>query len=86
MADLSFSPVGPEDRDRIFAYTSVFGGGSCQYSPASMFGLEEKYGDAVCERDGLLYFPWGTRKSSRTASGASWRTPGPGDGGRRSRR
>ena len=55
MPELSFSPVGLEDRDRIFAYSSVFGEGSCQYSPASMFGLEEKYGDAVCERDGLLY-------------------------------
>lgn len=55
MPELSFSPVGPSDRDRIFAYSSVFGEGSCQYSPASMFGLEEKYGDAVCERDGLLF-------------------------------
>ncbi len=52
---LIFEAVRPADYDRIFAYTSVYGEGSCQHSPVSMASMEEKYGDAVCIRDGFLY-------------------------------
>ena len=52
---LDFQRVTLEDYDRIYAYTSVYGEGSCQHSPVSMYSLAEKYGDAVCETDGALY-------------------------------
>ena len=52
---LTFDPVALEDYGRIWRYTSVYGEGSCQHSPVSMYSLSEKYGDSVCERDGFLY-------------------------------
>lgn len=52
---MDFRPVGWEDYDRIYPYTSVYGEGSCQHSPVSMASQQEKYGDAVCEEDGFLY-------------------------------
>lgn len=55
MSDLFFAPVDLEMFDQIYRYTSAFGEGSCQHSPCSMYSLAEKYGDAVCERDGILY-------------------------------
>lgn len=54
-AGLAFSRVGLEDYDRICPYTSFFGEGSCQHSPVSMYSLQEKYGDSVCEDGGFLY-------------------------------
>ncbi len=54
-AELTFEPVGLGDLDRIYPFTSVYGEGSCQHSPVSMFSLWEKYGDMVCIRDGFLY-------------------------------
>lgn len=51
----NFKTVGPEDYDRIYAYTSVYGEGSTQHSPVSMYSLQEKYGDETCEQDGFLY-------------------------------
>ncbi len=53
--ELTFEPVGLDDLDRIYPYTSAYGEGSCQHSPVSMFSLSEKYGDMVCIRDGFLY-------------------------------
>lgn len=55
MNDLFFAPVELGMFDEIYRYTSAFGEGSCQHSPCSMYSLAEKYGDAVCERDGVLY-------------------------------
>ena len=52
---LTFEPVGLDDLDRIYPFTSVYGEGSCQHSPVSMFSLSEKYGDMVCIQDGFLY-------------------------------
>ena len=52
---MEFTPVRLEDYDRIYPYTSVYGEGSCQHSPVSMYSLAEKYGDSVCVRDGALY-------------------------------
>ena len=53
--DLEFLPVTWEDYERIYPYTSAYGEGSCQHSPVSMASLAEKYGDAVCMRDGFMY-------------------------------
>lgn len=53
--DLTFTPVGLDDIDRIYPYTSAYGEGSCQHSPVSMFSLAEKYEDSVCVQDGFLY-------------------------------
>ena len=53
--NLNFQPVTWKDYDRIYPYTSAYGEGSCQHSPVSMASLEEKYGDAVCMRDGFMY-------------------------------
>ena len=58
MADnekLEFQPVRLEDYDRIYPYTSVYGEGSCQHSPVSMYSQSEKYGDSVCVQDKVLY-------------------------------
>lgn len=52
---LSFAPVELGDYDRVYAYTSRFGEDSCQYSPVSMYSLEEKYGDAIFIEDGVFY-------------------------------
>ena len=52
---LIFEPAGLDDYDRIWPYTSVYGEGSCQHSPVSMYSLSEKYGDSVCVEDGFLY-------------------------------
>ena len=52
---LQFVSPLPADYDRIYAYTSRYGEGSCQHSPVSMYSLSEKYGDKVCEKDGFLY-------------------------------
>ena len=53
--ELLFSPVTLEDIDWVYRYTSAHGEGSCQNSPVSMWSLAEKYGDCVCEADGVLY-------------------------------
>ena len=52
---LDFKLVTIGDYSRIYPYTSAYGEGSCQHSPVSMYSLSEKYGDAVCEEDGVLY-------------------------------
>ena len=52
---LFFLPVTWQDYDLIYPYTSAYGEGSCQHSPVSMASLEEKYGDAVCVRDGFMF-------------------------------
>ena len=52
---MEFSEVTLENLERIFAYTSAYGEGSCQHSPISMYSLKEKYDDRVCEKDGFLY-------------------------------
>ena len=52
---LSFSPVRLEDMERIYAYSSAYGEGSCQHSPVSMWSLSEKYGDEICIADDTLF-------------------------------
>jgi len=54
-ARLDFSPVMPDDYDRIFPFSSGYGEGSCQFSPVSMYSQSEKYGDSVCIKDGSLF-------------------------------
>ena len=55
LSALLFEPIRLEDTGRIYRYTSVYGEGSCQHSPVSMYSLWEKYEDCICERDGFLY-------------------------------
>ena len=55
MASLEFKPVSLKNLEQIYKYTSVYGEGSCQHSPVSMYSLQEKYADEVCEKDGVLY-------------------------------
>lgn len=52
---MDFAPVTLEDYDRIYAYTSVYGEGSCQHSPVSMYSLFPKYGDSICIKDDILF-------------------------------
>lgn len=40
----------------IDRYSFQYGERSCQHSFVSMIGHSEKYGDAVCEKDGWLYY------------------------------
>lgn len=53
--ELRFAPVTLDNLGWIYSYTSAWGEGSCQHSPVSMWSLSEKYGDAVCEEDHILY-------------------------------
>lgn len=55
MEKLEFHPVTIDDRDTVWKYMSKHGEGSCQHSFVSMYSLYEKYGDAICERNGFLY-------------------------------
>ena len=55
MSILLFHELLPEDHDRLYPYLSAYGDGSCQHSFVSMYALDEKYGDRVCEEDGFLY-------------------------------
>lgn len=53
--ELNFHPVGPEDLEMIYSYTSKYGENSCQHSPICFFTLRDKYEDMICEEDGVLY-------------------------------
>ena len=55
MGTLKFRPIALSDIDWVDKYTSLYGEGSCQHSPVSMFSLSEKYGDEICEQEGILY-------------------------------
>ncbi len=55
MCRMDFKPVKIHDRDIVYRYMSEFGEGSCQHSFVSMFSLSEKYGDAFCVCDNMLY-------------------------------
>lgn len=55
MDQLDFHPISLEDYDVVWRYMSKYGEGSCQHSFVTMFSLYEKYGDAICERNGFLY-------------------------------
>ena len=52
---MEFTPVSLNNLDRIYGFTSVYGEGSCQHSPVSMFSLYGKYGDAVYTDGDFLY-------------------------------
>ena len=52
---MEFAPVLPENIKTIYAYTSLYGEGSCQLSPVSMWSLSDKYGDSYAIKDGCLY-------------------------------
>ena len=54
-SELNFKSVEIKDYEWIYAYTSVYGEGSCQHSHVSMYSLAEKYHDEVCEYNGFLY-------------------------------
>lgn len=55
MIELNFKPVELKDRDIVYKFMSEFGEGSCQHSFVSMYSLSEKYGDAFCVQDDMLY-------------------------------
>jgi hypothetical protein len=55
MKHLEFERIELSHRALVNPYFRRYGEGSCQHSFASMYCLAEKYGDAVCERDGWLY-------------------------------
>lgn len=52
---MEFLPVGPTLRRTAEPYLRAYGEGSCQHSFASMYCLQHKYGDALCEKNGALY-------------------------------
>lgn len=52
---LDFQHINLSMKRMIDSYTFKYGGNSCQYSFASSFYLEHKYGDMFCEHDGFLY-------------------------------
>lgn len=55
MSILLFHELLPEEYGSFYPYLSAYGDGSCQHSFASMYALDEKYGDRVCEEGGFLY-------------------------------
>ncbi len=54
--DLEFKTVSFAEKEMIDRYAFRYGERSCQHSFVSMIGHSEKYGDAVYEKDGWLYY------------------------------
>jgi len=52
---LPFHLVALEDADLINRYMKPYGQNSCQHSFVSMYSLQEKYADSVCEADDFLF-------------------------------
>ena len=52
---LNFEPVTLDKKELMERYFLAYGEGSCQHSFVSSFCLAGKYGDRVCEREGVLY-------------------------------
>ncbi len=53
---LEFKAVSFAEKELADRYAFQYGERSCQHSFVSMFGHSEKYGDALCEKDGWLYY------------------------------
>lgn len=52
---LLFSPVLPDNLERVYSFLSRFGESSCQHSAVSMYSHFEKYGDSFCIENDFLY-------------------------------
>lgn len=55
MSELDFRELSLEDYGKVYEFTSKYGEGSCQHSFITMYSLNEKYGDLICEKDGFLF-------------------------------
>ena len=52
---LAFHEITLDDKRMVDGYFRRYGEGSCQHSFVSMYCMERKYGDRICELDGYLY-------------------------------
>lgn len=52
---MEFQAISLAHKPMVTKYMAHWGAGSCQHSFASMYCLQGKYADAVCERDGWLF-------------------------------
>lgn len=52
---LTFHEITLDDKRMVDGYFRHYGENSCQHSFASLYCMERKYGDQICEEDGFLY-------------------------------
>ncbi len=52
---LDFRAFTLEDKQTVDRYFRRYGENSCQHAFVSLYCMESKYGDRLCERDGYLY-------------------------------
>ena len=52
---LAFHEITLDDKGMVDSYFHRYGGNSCQHSFVSLYCMQRKYGDQICERDGYLY-------------------------------
>ena len=52
---LAFHEIALNDKELVDCYFHRYGENSCQHSFVSLYCMQRKYGDQICERDGCLY-------------------------------
>ena len=52
---LAFHEITLDDKQTVDGYFRRYGENSCQHSFVSLYCMERKYGDRICEQDGYLY-------------------------------
>lgn len=52
---LAFHEIALDDKGMVDSYFHRYGENSCQHSFVSLYCMQRKYGDRICERDGCLY-------------------------------
>ena len=62
---LAFHEITLDDKRMVDGYFRRYGEGSCQHSFVSMYCMERKYGDRICELDGYLYIVRSNRSSGQ---------------------
>ena len=62
---LAFPEITLDDKQTTDDYFQRYGENSCQHSFVSMYCMERKYGDRICERDGYLYIVRSKRCSAQ---------------------
>lgn len=62
---MDFQSIALADQARVNDYFYRYGEDSCQHSFVSLYCMQQKYGDQICEKDGFLYIMRAKRSSAR---------------------
>lgn len=62
---LAFHEIALDDKEMVDRYFYRYGENSCQHSFVSLYCMQRKYGDQICERDGCLYILRAHRSSAQ---------------------